>query len=143
MLIYDIFWIYFSENIFGKRMMTTILRNELKEKLQNKWNSNNGMVVIKIKKKIFFIVGYCDVIFPVMFLFFLRKFDRVEGKKNLNSYFLLGLICCILAFVSCFFLALYKEIPQPGFVLIAPTMTIPLFLKYLLNFKWNLRNILS
>eukprot|EP01095_Lingulamoeba_sp_RSL-Kostka_P016343 TRINITY_DN796_c0_g1_i1.p1 TRINITY_DN796_c0_g1~~TRINITY_DN796_c0_g1_i1.p1 ORF type:complete len:299 (+),score=32.14 TRINITY_DN796_c0_g1_i1:69-965(+) len=122
LFIYDVFWVFYSENIFGQNVMVEVASKKATNPIKiisNSFNIDIPLISdeIELPVKLIFgsmALGLGDIVVPGMLAVLLKKFD---DKKNTN-YFLIFIFGYLFGMISTVFCLLYFDLAQPALLLV-------------------------
>lgn len=112
---YDIFWVFYSEPIFGGNVMVTVATTvDLPIKLE--WLRMKSMIPDQCS-----MLGLGDMVLPGLITAFARKYDISIGK---NYYFPWSLVAYVVALVLCGTALVTTQSAQPALLYISPCLIL-------------------
>mmetsp|Transcript_13440 Transcript_13440/g.27424 ORF Transcript_13440/g.27424 Transcript_13440/m.27424 type:complete len:365 (-) Transcript_13440:1145-2239(-) len=138
LFLYDIFWVFFSERIFGKNVMVEVASQSAPNPLSliaDKMKLPISPVqTLPLPAKLIFphpqggysILGLGDIVLPSIFLAYTLRLDaRSECDDISSGYFARGLVGYAVGLALSFFFNVYFNAAQPALLYLVPGVMAP------------------
>jgi len=139
LFVYDIFWVFYSSNFFGKSVMVAVATKEANNPVATiakalKLPTSSMVPKLQLPNKLIFghlMLGLGDLVMPGVLLSFALKFDYFKAGNPFNGYFAVALVGYAIGLIISMTMAFVFRTAQPALLYLVPSTQLPvLFLSF-------------